>query len=87
LILHANKLTGTIPTELGKMTDNYFLVLNNNALTGRIPSELGMSSKLSHLRLSYNKLTGIVPSQVRGLNCYKHAPSDVLDGNEKLKVV
>jgi Leucine-rich repeat (LRR) protein len=44
--LSRNLLTGTIPTELGKLTNLRMLSLSGNQLTGTIPSELGKLNNL-----------------------------------------
>ena len=42
IYLNLNILTGTIPSELGLLTNNLDnLFLNSNQLTGSIPSEIG----------------------------------------------
>ena len=56
---------GTIPTELGKLTDlSAGLRLDTNMLTGSIPSELGNLVRLNESRamdLGYNSLCSEVP--------------------------
>jgi hypothetical protein len=47
LDLDENKLTGTIPTEIGNMIDLTFLLLHNNQLVGEVPTELGYATPLS----------------------------------------
>ena len=42
-------LTGTIPTELGKLAQLTILYLYNNALSGTIPTELGLLTELTEL--------------------------------------
>ncbi|KAJ1619934.1 hypothetical protein T492DRAFT_848193 [Pavlovales sp. CCMP2436] len=49
LNLQSPKLTGTIPTELSKMTALTKLILSNNFLTGTIPSELSELTALTSL--------------------------------------
>ena len=52
LSLDNNLLTGSIPPELGNLSNLEFLVLYNNQLTGPIPPELGNLSSLEGLELS-----------------------------------
>ena len=53
-----NKLYGTMPSELGLLTNLEVLSLANNRLTGTIPIELGALQSLTNLDLSGNSLTG-----------------------------
>ena len=48
LSMFDNRLTGTIPAELGKLTKLEWLQLSDNRLSGAIPTEL---SKLTNLRI------------------------------------
>ena len=63
-----NQLSGSIPPELGNLTDLTWLVLASNDLSGRIPSQLGSLNSLIGLYLSYNELSGRIPSQLGSLN-------------------
>ena len=65
LYLGENKLTGSIPTELGKLSEMTWLILLGNQLTGSIPSELGNLSKLRGLHLRDNQLTGCIPAALQ----------------------
>ena len=62
LNLAENKLTGTIPTQLGNLTNLTELVLWDNRLSGGIPAQLGSLTELTELNLGLNQLTGPVPS-------------------------
>ena len=64
LELYGNRLTGTIPTELGRLTSMQGLHIDNNQLTGTIPAELGRLSNLRWLTLHDNRLTGEVPTEL-----------------------
>ena len=57
-------LDGTIPAELGGLTELSQLSLTNNKLTGGIPAGLGNLSKLTKLSLSNNKLSGAIPAEL-----------------------
>ena len=61
--LEGNGLVGTIPSELGDMTQMETLNLSNNQLTGEIPPELGPSF-LTHLFLQSNQLTGLISEEL-----------------------
>ncbi|HEY9623287.1 MAG TPA: DUF4347 domain-containing protein [Crinalium sp.] len=68
LVLNANNLSGTIPTELGNLTNLATLALPTNQLTGTIPTELGNLTNLSLLNLARNQLTGTIPTWVTNLS-------------------
>ena len=53
------KLNGTIPPELGRLSDLQVLYLHRNNLTGEVPGTLNSLSKLRLLYLYDNDLTGI----------------------------
>merc|ERR1712176_155407 len=41
LSLRRNTINGTLPTELGSMTNLEYLSLSSNTITGTLPTELG----------------------------------------------
>ena len=67
LILSRNELTGSIPGELGGLTNLEDLNLSGNQLTGEIPAELGGLTNLEDLNLYGNQLTGEIPGELGGL--------------------
>ena len=67
LILTNNQLTGTIPPELGGLTNLQLLWLQDNQLTGTIPAELGDLTSLQELLLFNNQLTGTIPPELGDL--------------------
>ncbi len=68
LLLNSNQLTGSIPTELGNLSNLEELELNSNQLTGSIPTELGNLSNLEELELNSNQLTGSIPTELGNLS-------------------
>ena len=62
-----NGLNGTIPSELGNLSNLTYLHLGSNSLTGTIPSELGNLTKLTAIYLYSNALTGTIPSELDSL--------------------
>ena len=62
-----NNLKGTLPAELGNLTNLRELLLFSGNLEGNIPPELGNLTKLSYLSLSYNELIGNIPSELGNL--------------------
>ena len=74
LLLSSNSLSGTIPIELGNLTDNLDrLWLHENSLSGTIPAALGNLTNLSDLLLSGNSLSGTIPIELGNLtdNLYR----------------
>ena len=67
LRLSNNQLTGTIPTELGNLTNLQVLSLDINQLTGTIPAQLGNLAELRLLYLRRNQLTGGIPAEFGNL--------------------
>ena len=62
-----NRLSGTIPPQLGMLTELEELELAENRLTGAIPPELGNLGNLRILDLRYNQLSGAIPDEIGNL--------------------
>ena len=67
LNLSRRGLTGSIPPQLGSLTNLERLDLHRNQLTGSIPTQLGSLSNLQYLNLHTNQLTGGIPTQLGSL--------------------
>ena len=74
LLLKGKNFTGTIPPDLGQLTELETLWLSGMGgekglfgLTGRIPPELGHLNNLIELDLSANNLEGSIPPELGGL--------------------
>ena len=59
-----NGLAGSIPSDLGSLTNVRWLFLYLNALTGTIPGELGNLTNLQSLALGFNDLSGPIPNEL-----------------------
>ncbi len=68
LSLSWNRLSGTIPAEIGDLTFLSSLYLHVNQLSGSIPPELGNLSNLIYLELYSNRLSGQIPSELGNLS-------------------
>ena len=67
IVLTAKSLTGSVPSELARLSGLQVLHLDDNALTGSIPVLLGGLSNLWELRFSGNSLTGCIPAALRSV--------------------
>ena len=69
-------VSGSIPAELGQLTNLRWLDLQGNQLSGPIPAELGQLTNLRGLDLQGNQLSGPIPAELgrltnlTGLNLY-----------------
>ena len=67
LRLRENRLSGSLPSELGNLTNLQRLDLYNNALSGALPSSLGNLTNLTYLNLGDNALSGDLPRSLGNL--------------------
>ena len=68
LSLRDNRLNGTIPPEIGSLSNLSVLALGANRLSGEIPSEIGSLTNLKLLGLGGNELSGAIPDELAGLS-------------------
>ncbi|CAN0878611.1 Systemin receptor SR160 [Linum grandiflorum] len=68
LDLSYNRLTGSIPKEIGTMSYLYIMNLAHNNLSGTIPQELGDLKGMNILDLSSNSLGGVIPQSMTGMS-------------------
>ncbi len=66
--LNFNRLNGSIPPELGNLSNLQLLYLGSNQLSGSIPPELGNLGNLVDLSLNSNQLTGSIPPELGNLS-------------------
>ncbi|CAL1373552.1 unnamed protein product [Linum trigynum] len=67
LNLSRNEFIGSIPNEIGNLTNVEVLDLSHNFLTGEIPETIGNFKSLKTLYLQQNSLSGSVPQALASL--------------------
>ena len=63
-----NNLSGSLPIELGQLSNIQIISLPNNQLVGAIPYELGNLSQLRELNFNNNILAGNIPLELANLS-------------------
>ena len=63
-----NNLVGTIPTEIGLLSDLAIWGMERGGLTGSIPTHVGMLTNLIFIDLDFNSLTGSLSSELLSLS-------------------
>ncbi|MBW1982479.1 MAG: hypothetical protein JRJ12_14800 [Deltaproteobacteria bacterium] len=66
--LYSNNLKGTLPAELGNLSEVFYLNLNDNQLTGSIPATLSNLTDLQYCYLHNNQLSGTIPAALGNLS-------------------
>lgn len=79
ILLAANNLTGTLPAELGNLTNLEGLSFLTNQITGSIPAEIGGLAGLLVLDIGANQLSGSIPAALGDLSSLEEL---YLDSNQ-----
>uniref|UniRef100_A0A0D3HWV2 Receptor kinase-like protein Xa21 n=1 Tax=Oryza barthii TaxID=65489 RepID=A0A0D3HWV2_9ORYZ len=61
IFMNENRISGAIPSEIGKFRNLDVLALADNALTGTIPDTIGGLSSMTGLDVSGNNISGEIP--------------------------
>ncbi|MBM6946376.1 MULTISPECIES: M64 family metallopeptidase [Bacteroides] len=80
--LYYNNLVGSIPEEIGNLTELYTLDLSGNTLTGEVPETLSRLTKLQTVDFSYNMLGGDVPEAVTATDWWQINGYRCIEQNE-----
>ncbi|ESQ27963.1 hypothetical protein EUTSA_v10018044mg [Eutrema salsugineum] len=82
IYIRKNKLTGSIPIEVGRLRVLHDLEFLQNNLSGSIPDELSNLTNLERLDLSNNSLSGRIPWSLTGLHfmSYFNVANNTLSG-------
>jgi PKD repeat protein len=75
VISGSNDLVGTIPPELGNLTNLKGLLLDKNHLSGSIPPELGNLVNVTQLWIDGNQLKGEIPTGLTNLVKMSYIPT------------
>lgn len=67
LTLRGNQISGSLPSEIGRLFNLSVLTLGQNLLTGSIPDSIGQLWSLQRLGLRLNKLSGPIPTSIGNL--------------------
>lgn len=68
VLLHGNKLSGSLPSEQwGSLTNLQSLSLYDNDIVGQLPSSMGQLEALAELDLSLNLLSGPLPVEMQNM--------------------
>ena len=67
LFLFNNNLNGTLPSEIGDLTELESLNFNSNQLSGKIPNEIGNLVNLTYMQMAYNQFSGPFPTAICNL--------------------
>jgi len=70
--LEENNLVGTIPSELGCISDLLDLRLHRNGLTGSIQAVIENLTNLEYLNLANNQFEGSIPEEIGSLDNLRH---------------
>ena len=63
--LSSNRITGTIPLDIGESCPHLKeILLQNNNFIGQLPRSIGMLSQLETMNVAKNKLSGLIPVEL-----------------------
>ncbi|BAB10966.1 receptor protein kinase-like protein [Arabidopsis thaliana] len=72
LLLSGNQLTGSLPQELGSLSNLLILQIDYNEISGKLPTSLANLKKLKHFHMNNNSITGQIPPEYSTLTNVLH---------------
>ncbi|KAL6546889.1 hypothetical protein OROMI_022610 [Orobanche minor] len=78
VLLSGNQLTGSLPEELGNLSNLNRIQIDENRISGPIPLSFANLSKIRHIHMNNNSLNGPIPPELSGLPILLHL---LLDNN------
>eukprot|EP00816_Leptocylindrus_hargravesii_P006207 CAMPEP_0196819544 /NCGR_PEP_ID=MMETSP1362-20130617/71050_1 /TAXON_ID=163516 /ORGANISM="Leptocylindrus danicus, Strain CCMP1856" /LENGTH=839 /DNA_ID=CAMNT_0042198083 /DNA_START=125 /DNA_END=2641 /DNA_ORIENTATION=+ len=82
--LNNNKLRGTLPSEIGLLTNLMTLELRYNSITGSLPTEIGQMTNLRTLNVQETDIGGTIPSEIGLLQNLERLLIHYDNGNSRL---
>lgn len=73
---HDEKVTGTIPTQIGLLSELELINLSNQFITGRLPTQLGTAVSVVEIRIQGTYISGPIPTELSGLESLAHLHLD-----------
>ncbi|MFC2137408.1 lamin tail domain-containing protein [Bacteroidota bacterium] len=64
LFLSGNNLSGSIPEEIGNLTELRYLWIDNNSISGTLPGEIGNLKNLIEFGFYFNDFSGELPEEI-----------------------
>lgn len=68
LSLYNNNLVGSLPEEIGNLSELTGLRLDNNSINGTIPSSIGNLTLLTSIDFNRNQISGSIPASIGNLS-------------------
>ena len=76
-LLYSNELTGTVPTEIGRISKTTKLAISNNDITGLVPTQIGSLTSLVTGDDGCSSCGFLGYGQLSGLCCHDQMQSQV----------
>ncbi|RVW30373.1 putative LRR receptor-like serine/threonine-protein kinase [Vitis vinifera] len=71
-LLSGNRLSGSLPDELGYLLHLDRLQIDENHISGPVPKSFANLSRIKHLHMNNNSLSGRIPSELSNASTLRH---------------